>query len=126
MRECKTCGKIFIEGYLFEETSETFCSIECLEFEHPNDSKDLVNDGDVFWTAWVDDFARISEILQKTLSNKQKEKFKNEVGHIEKRALNYGPFSRKKVEFLKSGLSKEQKDKTEVLFEVLEENYKKD
>lgn len=53
---CDTCKKGMVEGYLFEETGETFCSVLCASLIHgARGSAKLIDEGLLFWTTWYDE-----------------------------------------------------------------------
>lgn len=53
-RTCGTCKRGMDQGYLFEETGETFCDALCAS-RGLRGSLKLVHEGRLFWTDWHDE-----------------------------------------------------------------------
>lgn len=55
-RTCEKCHKGMNEGYLLEPTSETYCSIVCIQRKFRlRDYVALMNTDYLFWTTWYDE-----------------------------------------------------------------------
>lgn len=62
MRTCTVCNAEVTEGYLNEETSDTYCSAYCLDRALIGMSQtieamdeDELDESHIFWTTWEDD-----------------------------------------------------------------------
>lgn len=51
-RVCTHCNKGMNEGYLLEESSETFCSEKCFQKEHTDDYQNYIRGEEIYWTNW--------------------------------------------------------------------------
>lgn len=54
-RKCKSCGRGMDEGYLHEESGNTYCTRDCLDKRLTQTEQDAMTIDELFWTDWHDE-----------------------------------------------------------------------
>lgn len=54
-RTCTECGWATDEGYLHEDSGNTYCTTDCLNKAFTQEEQDVLSLDELFWTEWHDE-----------------------------------------------------------------------